>query len=168
MKFFPPEQRTMVNVKMTKCLYAMIMHCRYTGDPMTGWNLPPVNSAIYNAHLLGVKIACGLEMLISSAYEEQRKKANDTSTVSNNDLLKMRERTLNAFVSRLELSGYFKDLLEGSREREKLLQVAKDYFSNNSTSNKLLNLEPEHDKEKVLKVWANIQTNDVDFTGIYL
>ncbi|XP_043474182.1 protein ecdysoneless [Leptopilina heterotoma] len=165
MKFFPPEQRTMVNIRMTKCLYAMIMHCRYTGDPMTGWNLPPVNSTAYSAHLLGVKIACGLEMLISSAYEEQRKKANDASAESTNDRLKMRERTLNAFVSRLELSGYFKDLLEGSQERERLLQVAKDYFSNKSDSNKLLHMEPEHDKERVLKVWGNIQTNDVDFTG---
>lgn len=28
MRYFPPEQRVMANVKMTKCLYAMAVHCR--------------------------------------------------------------------------------------------------------------------------------------------
>ena len=165
MRYFPPEQRVMVNVKMTKCLYAMVMHCRYTGDPMTGWNLPPVNSPMYNAHLLGVKIACGLEMLVTRAHEEQRKKEKDKNTVNNNEWLQMRQKTLNTYISRLELCGYFKGLLEGSQERKKLLQLAKDYFLSNSNSCELLSLNVETESDKALKVWKNVQTKDVEMQG---
>ena len=34
MRYFPPEQRIMANVKMTKCLYAMAVHCRYASTEM--------------------------------------------------------------------------------------------------------------------------------------
>ncbi|XP_033207628.1 protein ecdysoneless homolog isoform X2 [Belonocnema kinseyi] len=162
MKYFPPEQRVMVNVKMTKCLYAMVVHCRYTGDPMTGWNLPPVNSPTYNAHLLGVKIACGLEMLVARAHEELRKRKNDENNISNNEGLPMNNKKLNSYISQLELCGYFKGLLKDSQEREKLLKLAKDYFVRNSSSSELINSSLETEADRALKLWKNVQTNDVE------
>ncbi|XP_011311476.1 protein SGT1 homolog ecdysoneless-like, partial [Fopius arisanus] len=84
MRYFPPEQRTMVNLMMTRCLYAMATHCRYTGDPRTGWNFPPANSPKYNAHLLGIKIACGLEILVARAHE-RRKKREGTGGAGDDD-----------------------------------------------------------------------------------
>lgn len=165
MRYFPPEQRVMVNVKMTKCLYAMVVHCRYTGDPMTGWNLPPVNSPTYNAHLLGVKIACGLEMLVTGAHEELRKRQKDENDLSNNERLPMRNKILNSYISQLELCGYFKGLLKGSQEREKLLHHARDYFVRNSSSSKLLTSSVETEADRALKIWKNVQTNHVEIQG---
>ncbi|KAK2588340.1 hypothetical protein KPH14_004356 [Odynerus spinipes] len=162
MRYFPPEQRTMVNVKMTKCLYALASHCRYTGDPRTGWNLPPASSTKYNAYVLGVKIACGLEMLVARANEERRKRAKNAAGMDNEGKLILNEHSFNAFLSRLEASGYFKDLLEGSQEREKLLVVAKDYFLKQLSLDDSLLHSSKTDAERVLEAWENIQTNDVE------
>ncbi|XP_018353882.1 PREDICTED: protein ecdysoneless [Trachymyrmex septentrionalis] len=163
MRYFPPEQRTMVNVKMTKCLYAMATHCRYTGDPRTGWNIPPATCSKYNAHVLGVKIACGLEMLVARANEERRKRIKEQSDVPDDaEKLKLNESAFNAYLARLEANGYFRDLLEGSQERDKLLSTAKEYFLKHATLfDNLTNLY-ESDAQKVLEAWENIQTNDIE------
>lgn len=163
MRYFPPEQRVMVNISMTKCLYAMGTHCRYTGDPRTGWNLPPLNSSKYNAHLLGVKIACGLEMLVARANDDRRKKKNK---VSNDEGSGAKERNLEAYIAHLERNGYFKDLVEGSKERDKLVEFAKNYFIEHSTEEEddLVQLS---DAERVLQAWQNIQMNDIELQGLY-
>lgn len=162
MRYFPPEQRTMVNVKMTRCLYAMGTHCRYTGDPRTGWNFPPTNSPKYNAHLLGIKIACGLEMLVARANEERRRKG-DKANGEEKPLVN--EQAWTAFLRRLELSGYFRSLLDGSQEREKLLSVAKEYFETQLTVSKHATDNDESEAERILKAWQNIQTNDFEMHG---
>lgn len=165
MRYFPPEQRTMVNVKMTKCLYAMATHCRYTGDPRTGWNMPPATCTKYNAHVLGVKIACGLELLVARANEDRKKRINEKSDVSDTEKLKLNESALNAYLSRLEANGYFRDLLEGSQERDKLLSIAKEYFLEHASSfNNFTNLNEDF-AQQVLDAWENIQTNDIEMHG---
>ncbi|XP_076651479.1 ecdysoneless cell cycle regulator isoform X1 [Halictus rubicundus] len=160
MRYFPPEQRIMVNVKMTKCLYAMAMHCRYTGDPRTGWNIPPTNCSKYNAHILGVKIACGLEMLVAHAHEQRRHRVKETDNDS--DQLNINEYALNAYLARLEASGYFRDLLKGSQEYEKLLNTAKDYYLQHLHSFNSVTNNVKSDAEKVLEAWESIQSNDID------
>lgn len=163
MRYFPPEQRIMVNIRMTKCLYAMANHCRYTGDPRTGWNIPPITCSKYKSHILGIKIACGLEMLVARAIEERRKR--EKTSVNDSDKLKANDDVLNAYLNRLEISGYFRNLLKGSEEYEKLLNAAKDYYlkyfnlyNSNIKNNK-------SDAEKVLEAWENIQTNDIELHG---
>ncbi|XP_043262328.1 protein ecdysoneless isoform X2 [Colletes gigas] len=160
MKYFPPEQRIMVNLKMTKCLYAMAMHCRYTGDPRTGWNIPPITCSKYNAHILGVKIACGLEMLVANAHEERRKRVNQT--INNTEKLKTNEYALNAYLARLETSGYFRNLLKGSQDYERLLNAAKDYYLQHLSSFTYATNIVKSDAEKVLEAWESIQSNDVE------
>lgn len=155
----------MVNVKMTKCLYAMATHCRYTGDPRTGWNLPPTSSSKYKAHLLGIKIACGLEMLVARAHEDRRKKVKQTVEKGENAAAELEDKSWNSFVKRLESNGYFKDLIEGSKERERLVTVAREYFV------KYFNLpvglldDEISEAEKVLQACENVQTND-DFQSM--
>ncbi|CAK9830564.1 Protein ecdysoneless [Anthophora retusa] len=161
MRYFPPEQRVMVNVKMTKCLYAMANHCRYTGDPRTGWNIPPITCSKYNAHILGIKIACGLEMLVARANEERRKKEKRILNDPLNEKLKTNEHILNAYLMRLEASGYFRNLLKGSQEYEKLLNAAKDYYLKHlNPYNSMTSVKS--DAEIVLEAWENIQSNDVE------
>lgn len=163
MKYFPPEQRIMVNVKMTKCLYAMANHCRYTGDPRTGWNIPPITYSKYNAHVLGIKIACGLEMLIACANEERRKK--EKRSLNDSEKLKTNEDILNTYLSRLEVNGYFRNLLKDSEEYVKLLNAAKDYyFKYFNLCNSVTDIN-KSDTEKILEAWENIQSNDIELHG---
>ncbi|XP_015587367.1 protein ecdysoneless [Cephus cinctus] len=162
MRYFPPEQRIMVNVKMTKCLYAMATHCRYTGDPRTGWNLPPTNSSNYNAHLLGVKIACGLELLVASANDEYRRKGGEKMDIDNDLEWDFQEVAWKVYLKKLESSGYFKDLLEGSQERDKLLRSARYYFLEHSNVANSLILQSESDAHRVLTAWKNVQTCDIE------
>ncbi|KAF3424036.1 hypothetical protein E2986_02342 [Frieseomelitta varia] len=160
MKYFPPEQRIMVNVKMTKCLYAMANHCRYTGDPRTGWNIPPITYSKYNAHVLGIKIACGLEMLIARANEERRKK--EKRSLNDSEKLKTNEDILNTYLSRLEVNGYFRNLLKDTEEYVKLLNAAKDYyFKYFNLCNSITDIN-KSDAEKILEAWENIQSNDIE------
>ncbi|XP_076755174.1 ecdysoneless cell cycle regulator [Xylocopa sonorina] len=160
MRYFPPEQRIMVNVKMTKCLYAMANHCRYTGDPRTGWNIPPITCSKYNAHTLGIKVACGLEMLVARANEERRKR--EKLSINDPERLKAKEDVLNAYLTRLEVSGYFRNLLKGSKEYEKLLNAAKDYYLKHFNLCNCITDVNKSDAEKVLEAWENIQSNDVE------
>lgn len=160
MKYFPPEQRIMVNVKMTKCLYAMANHCRYTGDPRTGWNIPPITYSKYNAHVLGIKIACGLEMLIARANEEHRKK--EKRSLNDLEKLKTNEDILNTYLSRLEVNGYFRNLLKDSEEYVKLLNAAKDYYFKYFNLRSSITDINKSDAEKILEAWENVQSNDIE------
>ncbi|KAK0158800.1 hypothetical protein PV328_009752 [Microctonus aethiopoides] len=152
MKYFPPEQRTMVNVKMTKCLYAMSSHCRYTGDPRTGWNFPPANSPKYNAHLLGIKIACGMELLVARANEQLRKRKDSENT----------DEQWESYLRRLETAGYFKDTLVGSKEREKLMIMAKDYLALHPSAATSAYSTDENAALRILEAWKNVKTEDFE------
>ncbi|KAJ8953969.1 hypothetical protein NQ314_007162, partial [Rhamnusium bicolor] len=119
MKYFPPENRVMTSVTFTKCLYAMLMHSNYLPDRRTGWNLPPPNTSQYKAHSLGVKVACGFEILISHA-----KPSADIET----------DRSWHSYLKTLQDKGYFKGLLEHSIDYNNLLNKAKEYYINHRDS----------------------------------
>ncbi|KAG4077447.1 hypothetical protein HA402_002874 [Bradysia odoriphaga] len=116
MKYFPPENRVYSSVVMTKCLYAMLMHNPFVPDRRTGWNIPPQNNARYKAHMLGVKLACGFEILASQAKPDQD---ITTSTAWQKYLKSLIER------------GYFQEYLEHSNDYNRLLESAKEYFRTN-------------------------------------
>lgn len=115
MKYFPPENRVRTSVVFTKYLYAMLSHSQYTPDRRTGWNLPPNPHEQFKAHSLGVKLACGFEILAAQARPQ-----DDLET--NKAWLK--------YVEGLSSRGYFQGLLEGSQEHQRLLETAKEYFRN--------------------------------------
>ncbi|XP_046733783.1 protein ecdysoneless [Diprion similis] len=144
MKYFPPEQRAMVNVKMTRCLYAMAIHCRYAGDPRTGWNLPSPNDSQHKPHLLGIKISCGLEMLVARA--SRKIKQNKESESKN-------ETEWVAYLKRLTANGYFRNLLEGSQEYNRLLRLAKEYFQSSSRDHSLSG--DKNEARRILEAWRN-------------
>ncbi|XP_063993012.1 protein ecdysoneless [Diachasmimorpha longicaudata] len=153
MRYFPPEQRTMVNLRMTRCLYAMATHCRYTGDPRTGWNFPPTNSPKYSAHLLGIKVACGLEILVARA-NERRKKREGNGGPGDDDKWR-------GYLRRLEDCGYFRSSLQGSEERARLERVAREFLVERP-----LGLATEHKDddaaERILEAWKSVKTEDFE------
>ncbi|XP_022921277.1 protein ecdysoneless [Onthophagus taurus] len=131
MKYFPPEVRVLSHVTFTKCLYAMLINSKYQPDRKTGWNLPPINSEEYKQQSLGVKLACGFEILVSQARGGEVE--NDKAFVK--------------YIEKLNEKGYFKNLLEHSKEYNDLLNKAKNYYKNinksSSGSNNLNNLGKE-------------------------
>ncbi|XP_073840145.1 ecdysoneless cell cycle regulator [Musca autumnalis] len=119
MRYFPPEQRVRTNVCFTKCLYAMIMHSNYVPDRNIGWNLNGnPQSEEYKEDLLGIKVACGFEILASQAKD-----------ANNED----KSPAWKAYVRSLQSKGYFRDNIEGSAEYQRLLEQAKDYFKDNQS-----------------------------------
>lgn len=122
MRYFPPEDRVYTSVVFTKCLYAMIMHNNYLPDRRTGWNIPPSSSPHFKSHLLGVKIACGFEILASQAK---------SSTI---DFEKDRE--WQTYLESLKGKNYFQNELEGSKKYQELLVQAKEFYQENRDSMK--------------------------------
>ncbi|KAF5269988.1 hypothetical protein FQR65_LT05787 [Abscondita terminalis] len=113
MKYFPPETRVYTRVSFTKCLYAMLNHSRYIPDKRTGWNLPSLTSSQHKSHNLGVKLACGFEILISQA--------KPSPDIDN-------DQGWHAYMKTLKEKGYFRNLLEHSRDYNDLLNKAKEYY----------------------------------------
>lgn len=166
MKYFPPENRVQTSVVFTKYLYAMLTHSQYNPDRRTGWNLPVTTHSNYKAHSLGVKIACGFEIL-----------ASQSKPVGNLDSNK---NWLN-YLDSLKKRGYFQDLLEGSIDYQRLLSSAEEYYRNHVDSlsyssdigNEILallkTLDINSDEFKQLELpadddeaWLNVSPEDLD------
>ncbi|XP_023015143.2 ecdysoneless cell cycle regulator [Leptinotarsa decemlineata] len=113
MKYFPPESRVKRRVAFTKCLYAMLKHSKYVPDRRTGWNLPPQSSGEFKPHSLGVKLACGFEILASQA--------TPSASVES-------DKAWHNYLKSLTERGYFRGLLEHSVEYNNLLNKAKEYY----------------------------------------
>ncbi|KAL1518015.1 hypothetical protein ABEB36_001701 [Hypothenemus hampei] len=113
MKYFPPEQRVRTRVKFTRCLYAMLSHSRYLPDKKTGWNLPSANSKDYKEQILGVRVACGFEILASQAKPVDGIEG---------------DRGWTDYLKSLNEKGYFEGLLEGCNEYTKRIGKAKEYY----------------------------------------
>ncbi|KAI4471110.1 sgt1 protein hsgt1 suppressor of gcr2 [Holotrichia oblita] len=157
MKYFPPEIRVLTSVTFTKCLYAMLINSKYQPERKTGWNLPLPSSKIYKAHNLGVKLACGFEILVSQA----KVIAGDEN-----------DKDWKAYQQKLQEKGYFKDLLEHSKEYNQLLNKAKEYYanykgshvSNTSIGQELLKLlqSLDHNPEEFKQAGTNLPADDDD------
>lgn len=114
MKHFPPETRVYTQVTFTKCLYALLTYHSYKPSQRTGWNMPNEKSETYAAHILGMKIACGLEICASQVQNEQ------------NDIENSKEWQI--FSNQLKQNGFFGDEIEGSQAYTQRLDTAKQYF----------------------------------------
>lgn len=113
MKHFPPEIRIYTEITFTRCVFAMLAHTKYNPDRRTGWSLPAQNHETFKAHDLGMKIACGLEILTS--------RANPENAIEN-------DKNWHLFLNRLKEKGYFGDNIEHSKGYVQQLQNAKEYY----------------------------------------
>ncbi|XP_058466833.1 protein ecdysoneless [Malaya genurostris] len=121
MRYFPPENCVYVSAVFTKCLYAMLLHANYLPDRRTGWSLPLASDPNYKAHILGLKLACGFEILASQAK---------TSASLETD------KGWKQYLESLQAKGYFQENIEGSQEHTRLLGMAKDYYQEHCDSMK--------------------------------
>lgn len=116
MKYFPPEHRVYTPVRFTKCLYAMLLHQQYLPDRRTGWQLPAKLHPDYKEAVLGMRLACGFEILVAGAQKKGQLEFDES------------DKQWSVFIKSLTSKGYFKGLLEGSQEYGQLKEAAKDYF----------------------------------------
>lgn len=117
MKYFPPENRVYTQILISKCLYAMLVHNNFTPSKLTGWNLPKQSDKKYKSHILGIKISCGFEILASK---------NDENLEMDKKWLRYHQNLLN--------TGYFQNLLEGSKDYNRLLENAQEFYIKNCKS----------------------------------
>lgn len=73
------------------------------------------------------------------------------------------------FHKRLEATGYFKGLLEDSKEYQGLLQNAKEYFTSNVKDSAIEDFCSADfgEAKKVLDTWKELSSCDVETEGMY-
>ncbi|XP_044470707.1 protein ecdysoneless homolog [Mangifera indica] len=107
------EELVLVNVKMSRAMYAQLMQQTFQAPkcyPM------PARGGDVTGYLeaeLGMKIACGFEMVYW-----MRKKEGDEGKGS----------TWSKYKESLEESGYFEGLIPGSKEYKRLMENAEEYY----------------------------------------
>ncbi|XP_017617126.1 protein ecdysoneless homolog isoform X5 [Gossypium arboreum] len=111
------EEMVTVTVKMSRAMYAQLMQQRFQAPkcyPM------PAKKGDLEAEL-GMKIACGLEMM----YQEKKKEGEEGKGSG-----------WKKYKESLEKSGYFKGLVPGSNEYTRLMENAEEYYKNSSLFSK--------------------------------
>lgn len=103
-----------------------------------------------------------MEILVSRGHEERRKRTNDGEAESKNSV---NEEAWSAYLKRLAVTGYFRDLLEGSREREQLLKKARDFYEQFVSPSDATRRSEDSEATKVLEVYRDIQSNDMEVEG---
>lgn len=118
-KFLPKgreEELVCVAVKMSRAMYAQLVQQAFQAPK----NYPMPNRSdkvAYGEAELGLKITCGLEMI----YQLRKREG-----------LEGKGRTWEAYKESLERSGYFQGLLPGSKEYQRLMHNAEEYYRNSS------------------------------------
>ncbi|XP_023229269.1 protein ecdysoneless homolog [Centruroides sculpturatus] len=180
MKYFPPETRVMAQVTFTRCLYAQLIQQQYSPDRRVGWNMPSPTSPDFKSHDLGMKLACGFEILVANT--EQSSKINLTLP---EDVDFSGDNRWMRYLQTLTDKGYFRGELEGSLLYQKLLKEAKYFYCENfvkTSKNDFLtpgakilhlletlsiNYEELKEEEKMLKPpdddsWLEIKPEELD------
>ncbi|KAL3355319.1 hypothetical protein AABB24_019409 [Solanum stoloniferum] len=111
------EELVRVVVRMSRAMYAQLVQQTFQA-PKCYPALPPRSDVgAYMEAELGMKIACGFEMI----YQLKKRQG-----------MEGKGSTWDAFRQSLERSGYFEGLLPGSNEYKRLMQNAEEYYKNSS------------------------------------
>lgn len=139
MRHFPPETRVMTAVRFSKALYAQMVANRYTPDVRTGWDLPIPTHPSFKAHDLGMKLACGFELLVCTAGGVTPVSTPTSGPCSPEDAPTSRLDLANnpkwiRYQQSLAEKGYFRGELEGSQLYKELEDRAQQFFITNMMS----------------------------------
>ncbi|XP_017301091.1 protein ecdysoneless homolog, partial [Diaphorina citri] len=138
---FSSETKVMQRIKFTKCLYAMLVSNQYV-HPC----IPVSSNPDHKKHSIGVKLMCGFEILLSQVQDRKgrcEKQWNQslvqfTPGFCSSSFLSVNLTVFLVFGKRegtskpvIQVPGYFKDLLEGSKEYKELESMARDFYMKN-------------------------------------
>jgi hypothetical protein len=119
MELFSPATRVAAPVTLTRLMYAQLKSQVFQAGKLFG--SPPSSAASdVGAHDLGVKIACGLEILANFGRKRR------TGPLTEEQLAE--HGPWHAYVKRLSVAGYFRDNIEGSKQYRELLHIAQQKY----------------------------------------
>ncbi|KAI9356516.1 SGT1 protein-domain-containing protein, partial [Zopfochytrium polystomum] len=122
MSRFPPSTSVTTTVKMTRTLYAQL--ASQTFHAPKPFRLPASNSDDFKAAELGMKLACGFEIIAADTFWNG---LMDASRASDVDSYQFDADPLwRSFLKRLVAIGYFKDERPGSKLYKQLERTAKE------------------------------------------
>ena len=130
MKYFPPSKPKdciTMNVTFTKCLYAQLRQQRYRPGIKSGWQVPPATDERHVACDLGMKLSYGLEILRKQAPKTVAETSSGVPACSADVCVGPRWEK---FLLCLKDRDYFHGELEGSKEYQRLLKEAQEYYAN--------------------------------------
>ena len=119
MREFPAKDLVKTGLILSKCLYAMLTKQEFIPDKKLNWQVPGASDANYKAAVLGFKLTCGLEILLSQ-YQKTNRSQNLDSALD--------EAKYQQFENSLYAIGYFQNELKGSKNWLALSMRAKEYF----------------------------------------
>ena len=129
MKHFPPENRVLRNVRMTRCLYAQLASQSYTPDPKVGWDIPEPGTRLHKSHDLGMKLACGFEILAVAAQSKRDKNLEDDIIALLDDPKRLdQDKRWRKYIRTLYKNGYLEGLTKGSNAYVTRVNKARTYF----------------------------------------
>ncbi|CAI9763467.1 unnamed protein product [Fraxinus pennsylvanica] len=111
------EEMVGVVVSMSRAMYAQLVQQKFQAPRIYPMPASRSDVARYMEAELGMKIACGFEMMY-----QLRKRQGEEGKGS----------TWEAFRESLERSGYFEGMLPGSKEYKRLMEKAEQYYRNSS------------------------------------
>ncbi|KAI6133287.1 SGT1 protein-domain-containing protein [Pisolithus croceorrhizus] len=126
---FPPRPNVLRNVRMTRTAYAQLTGQRFYPPRIFGQFEEPEGTDAWRWRDIGMKLACGFEML----YQESKCRLNITtekiasSSEARKDVLH-RTPEYRSFISKLVSYGYFHDELEGSQLWRELEDKASEVY----------------------------------------
>lgn len=115
------EEIVQVSVRMSRAMYAQLVQQTFQAPKC--YPMPPrSDTSVYVEAELGMKIACGFEMMYWLRQQREGLEGKGTAW--------------EAFKESLERSGYFDGLLPGSKEYRRLMENAQEYYRNSSLYSK--------------------------------
>ena len=127
------------NVTFTRCLYAQLTSQKFVADRRSPWaGKQPVGEKEKKAWNLGLRIACGFEIIMSRNFRQREgKEKKTTSAKEQSDEQTMEISTLNeiddspewrTFLDSLKRNGFFQKELEGSKKWKELMANALQFY----------------------------------------
>lgn len=132
------------NIQVTRCQYAQIYSQRI--GTCNAWPYLPVGHVDHQARDIGVKIACGAEIVLAIA--------------EGNSLV---DKEFSKYIKRLRSFRYFGDYLEGSKAYTELMKKAEVYFqaSRNGGSEMSYMIDSHKLKSVVMEAMNNLEVCDL-------
>jgi hypothetical protein len=134
MQLFPPADRRMTIVKLSRAMYAQLLQQRFQ-PPTKLFGRPPLpSSPDYKAHDMGAKLAVGFEMLAARGAARGGGGAGgdgggpDAGSSSSSAAPVLSGVKWDEFLANLKAKGYFNGNLEGSRDYKLLMRQAELFF----------------------------------------
>ncbi|KAK7206681.1 SGT1 protein-domain-containing protein [Myxozyma melibiosi] len=118
MKNFPPSDSVTVTVQFTRLLYAQMKAQRIV--PPAPFKLPEPSNPTYDAAELGMKLACGFELLCAGSGKSTKNKQRRSDLAS--------DPRFNTYLSQLKREGFFDSAKPNSPKYDVLMREAQKTY----------------------------------------